>query len=68
MTPGQLTPPLSTPDPAGIILRHIDSSEVSDFAAAQAAGIHVEDTMQASTIVPRPVTGQIRVAQTIGIR
>lgn len=57
-----------TPDPVGIVLRHIDSSEVSDFAAAQAAGIHVEDTMQASTIVPRPVTGQIRVAHTIGVR
>ena len=57
-----------TPDATGIVLRHIDSSELSGFAAAQAAGIHAEDTMQASTIVPRPVSGQIRVAHTLGVR
>ncbi len=57
-----------TPDATNIVLRHIDSSELSDFAAAQAAGIHAEDTAQASTIVPRPASGQIRVAHTIGVR
>jgi hypothetical protein len=57
-----------TPDPVDIVLRHIDSSELSDFGAAQAAGFHVEDTMQPGTIVPRPVSGQIRVAHTLGTR
>jgi hypothetical protein len=51
-----------------VLLRHIDSAELADFAALQAAGIHAEETIQASTIVPRPAAGNVRVAHVIGVR
>lgn len=51
-----------------IVLRHIDSSDLADFAALQTAGIHAEETLQASRIVPRPMTGQVRVAHVQGLR
>lgn len=51
-----------------IVLRQLDSSELDGFAALQNAGIHAGDTVQASTIVPRPTSGQVRVAHAIGLR
>ena len=57
-----------TPETTDLLLRRLDSSEFADFAAVQAAGIHAEDTIQASTIVPRPIGGQVRIAHTIGVR
>jgi hypothetical protein len=51
-----------------IYLRHLDSSDLADFAALQAGGLHVEETVDESTIVPRPVNGSVRTAYTLGLR
>jgi hypothetical protein len=51
-----------------IYLRHLDSSDLTDFAALQAGGLHVEETVDESTIVPRPVNGSVRTAYTLGLR
>jgi hypothetical protein len=53
---------------ADIYLRHLDSSGLADFSALQAAGLHVEETLQESTIVPRPANGSVRIAYTLGTR
>ncbi|HSD86610.1 MAG TPA: hypothetical protein VLB44_03820, partial [Kofleriaceae bacterium] len=49
-----------------VLLRAIDGSAQAGFAGVLAAGIHAEETIQASTIVPRPGDGEVRVAHTIG--
>jgi len=49
-----------------VLLRAIDGSAQEGFAGVLAAGIRAEETIQASTIVPRPVDGEVRVAHTIG--
>lgn len=54
--------------PTDIVLRHIDSTLLADFAALQAAGLHAEETIQTSTIAPRPSAGELRSAHAIGVR
>ena len=54
--------------PTDVVLRHIDSTQLADFAALQAAGLHADETIQTSTIAPRPSAGELRSAHTIGVR
>jgi len=54
--------------PVDIVVRYIDADGADGFAALLAAGIHAEDTLQASTIAPRPTDGEIRVSHAIGLR
>jgi len=54
--------------PTDVLLRHIDSTQLADFAAVQAAGLHAEETITASTVAPRPTVGELRTAHTIGVR
>lgn len=55
-------------DPVDVVVRYVDSGAHDGFAALLAAGIHAEETLQASTIAPRPSDGEIRVSHAIGVR
>jgi hypothetical protein len=54
--------------PIDVLVRYVDSDLHDGFAALVAAGIHAEETRQASTIAPRPATGELRVSHAIGLR
>jgi len=54
--------------PVDVVLRYIDSAAYSDFAGLYAVGIYAGDTLQASTIAPRPPDGELRVSHAIGLR
>jgi hypothetical protein len=54
--------------PVDVVVRYVDSDLYDGFAALYAAGIHAEETIQASTIAPRPVDGELRVSHAIGLR
>jgi hypothetical protein len=54
--------------PIDVLLRYVDSDLHAGFAALYADGIHAEETRQASTIAPRPSSGEIRVSHAIGLR
>lgn len=54
--------------PIDVVVRYVDSDLHDGLAALLAAGVHVEDTVQASTIAPRPTAGEIRVTHAIGLR
>jgi hypothetical protein len=54
--------------PIDVLVRYVDSDLHDGFAALLAAGVHAEQTRQASTIAPRPESGQIRVSHAIGLR
>jgi hypothetical protein len=54
--------------PVDIVLRHLDSSELADFAAVQRAGLHAEDTVQISPMIAAPAAGQVRTSHVIGLR
>jgi hypothetical protein len=54
--------------PIDVLVRYVDSDLHDGFAALLAAGIHAEETRQASTIAPRPTSGQLRVSHAIGLR
>ncbi|HEX5064418.1 MAG TPA: hypothetical protein VFV99_33815 [Kofleriaceae bacterium] len=54
--------------PVDIVVRYIDADGADGFAGLLAAGVHAEDTLQASTIAPRPTDGEIRVSHAIGLR
>lgn len=58
----------TTIEPVDVLVRHVDSAAHDGFAALVAAGIHAEETLQASTIAPRPASGDIRVSHAIGVR
>ena len=54
--------------PGDVLLRYVDSAAYTDFAALYAVGIYAGDTIQASTIAPRPPDGELRVSHAIGLR
>jgi hypothetical protein len=54
--------------PVDVLVRHVDSTAHDGFAALLAAGVHAEETLQASTIAPRPATGDIKISHAIGLR
>jgi hypothetical protein len=55
-------------EPVDVLVRYVDSDELDGFDALIAAGVHAEDTVQASTIAPRPRQGQLRTSHAIGLR
>ncbi len=55
-------------DPIDVAVRYVDSDAHDGFAALLAAGVHAEQGVQASTIAPRPVDGELRVSLAIGTR
>ena len=54
--------------PADVVLRYVDSTALDGFAALAAAGIHVDETGQPSTVAPRPTSGDVKATHAIGLR
>ena len=54
--------------PIDVLVRYVDSDLHAGFAALLVDGVHAEETIQPSTIAPRPSTGEIRVSHAIGLR
>ncbi|HEY5946685.1 MAG TPA: hypothetical protein VIV40_14380 [Kofleriaceae bacterium] len=54
--------------PIDVLVRYVDSDLHEGFAALLAAGVHAEETLQASTVAPRPSDGELRVSHAIGLR
>ena len=48
------------------MFRVIDSSDLADFDAVQAAGLVVTDPVNPSSIVPRPTSGEVRTTFSTG--
>jgi hypothetical protein len=52
--------------PLDVLLRYVDSTDLDGFTALTRDELHVEETIQASTIAHLPASGELRVVHEIG--